>query len=54
MPAHPPCNRLAYDMGAEPLLARLVKAQNEWLHEVREQGPSHPIFQQIASAQLGG
>ncbi|KAL4433094.1 hypothetical protein ABPG77_006521 [Micractinium sp. CCAP 211/92] len=47
-------DRLAYDMGAEPLLARLVKAQNEWLHEVREQGSSHPIFQQIASAQLGG
>lgn len=47
-------DRLAHDMGAEPLLARLVKAQNEWLHEVQEQGPSHPIFQQIASAQLAG
>lgn len=50
----PPFRRLAHDMGAEPLLARLVKAQNEWLHEVQEQGPSHPIFQQIASAQLAG
>ncbi|KAL4428250.1 hypothetical protein ABPG75_002339 [Micractinium tetrahymenae] len=47
-------DRLAHDMGAEPLLARLVSAQNEWLHEIREQGPAHPVFQQIASAQLGG
>lgn len=47
-------DRLASDMSAEPLLARLVRAQNEWLHEMREQGASHPVFQQIASAQLGG
>lgn len=39
-------DRLTQAMDSEPLLARLVRSQNEWLHEIAVHGLEHPVFAQ--------
>ena len=39
-------DRLVGDLVDDPLLARLVHAQNGWLHEIAAAGLDHPIFEQ--------
>jgi hypothetical protein len=36
--------RLLEQLGADPLLARLLRAQNQRLHEMADQGLDHPSF----------
>ena len=36
--------RLLEQLGTDPLLARLLRAQNQRLHEMAEQGLDHPSF----------
>ena len=36
--------RLLEQLGGDPLLARLLRAQNQRLHEMAEQGLDHPAF----------
>jgi hypothetical protein len=44
IPSPHPC-RLTRELAGDPLLARLMRAQNERLHEVAAQGLDHPLFQ---------
>ena len=36
--------RLLAELGGDPLLARVLRAQNQRLHEMAEQGLDHPSF----------